>query len=68
MIRHGVQHQISQSFWEESVHYLIYGMAVDLGHNRLITTHTIGNAVGKVQLVLVADLGTKQIVERFNDF
>ena len=50
------------------MHHLIRGMTVDLGHHVLISAHTVGNAVGKVQLVFVAHLRTENIIQCFDDF
>ena len=68
MIGYGTQHQVCQPLRKQPMHHLIRGMTVDLGHHVLISAHTVGNAVGEVQLVFVAHLRTENIIQCFDDF
>ncbi|WP_187290072.1 hypothetical protein [Chromohalobacter israelensis] len=41
----------------------MYALIAHPGHNRFVAFDRIGDTVGEVQLVIVADLGVVQVVE-----
>ena len=49
------------------MHHLGIVMVVNLGHDSVITLNTIGNAVGKMQLIYIADFCAVEVIQTLND-
>ena len=49
------------------MHYLVGRVAIYLSHHRLISTNPVGDAIGKMKLILIADFGTKDVVESIDN-
>lgn len=45
------------------MHQLIFAMAAHLSHCRFVACDAVGDAVGEVQLALVADFSAVEVVE-----
>ncbi len=45
------------------MHHLVFTVAAHLGHYRFVAFYAVGNAVGEMQLVVVADLGALEVAE-----
>lgn len=67
MIAEGVEHGVGDLLREKAVHHLIFAVVAHLGHHRFVTLDTVGDAVGEVQLVVVADLSAIEVVEPVDD-
>lgn len=67
MVAEGVEYGVGDLLREEAVHHLILGMIAHLGHHCLVALYAVGDAVGEVQRVVVADLGAVEVVEPVDD-
>ena len=50
------------------MHHLLHRVVVHLGHHILLTADALGDAGEELELVVVAHLGTEDIVQCFDDF
>jgi hypothetical protein len=67
VVAEGVEHGVGDLLREQAVHHLVLAVVAHLGHHRLVAFDAVGDAVGEVQLVVVADLGAVEVVEPVDD-
>lgn len=67
MVAEGIEYGVGDLLREEAVHHLIFAVIAHLGHHRFVALDTVGDAVGEVQFVVVADLGAVEVVETVDD-
>lgn len=68
MFAQGIEYGVGDLLREKAMHHLVFAVVTHLGHHRLVTFDTVGDAVGEVQLVVIAEVGTVEIVEPDDDF
>lgn len=67
VVGHGVEDGVGDAFGEQAVHHLVGAVVLDLGHHGLIAADAVGDAVGELELVLVAHFGAEEVVELVDD-
>ena len=68
MVGHGVEYRIDHPFGKQAVHHLLSSVVVDLSHHIILSANAINNVIEVFDLVVVADLCAKQIIQSLNDF
>lgn len=67
VVAEGVKHGVGDLIREESVQHQVFDVAARLGHYSFVAFDTVGDFVGEMQLVVVADLSAVEVVEAVDD-